>query len=204
MEVNLLAAACEASYNEHTYQNKDYDAEALKINIEGCQIIAFRGTEASTALINNGWMDIITDMRILPWYSSNLKSWLHAGFLKSTRSIADTIVKDLTRAKPLYITGHSLGGAMACVFAAACKATYGFNVNGLVTFGSPRVGMDSFCKIIREIPGYRFVRDGDRVADVPFWPYRHDRGPFVLDSPGMIDHFMPGYSEIVMPMHLTI
>lgn len=196
MDYALIAKACLDAYDQQTYRGDGYDAEVLIQEIDGAQVVAFRGTEASKAFSKGGWIDILTDLRAAPWYSRDLSAWVHAGFWKSTRSIAADIEHDLDPRAPLYITGHSLGGAMACVFAAMCVIKYRILVNGLVTFGAPRVGGEVFCGLIQDVPGRRFVRDGDKITCVPPW-FVHDRPAHVLKSPGLIDHPMEGYLEAV-------
>ena len=74
----------------------------------------------------------------------------------------------------LWITGHSLGGALAVLAAARLaldidKSIYK-SINGLYTFGQPRVGNRVFVKALDEEikPRYfRFVNDNDIVPRVP-------------------------------------
>ena len=81
--------------------------------------------------------------------------------------------------KPVWITGHSLGGALATV-AAWRLLKLGVNVKGLYTFGSPRAGNHAFVHDLRvrafdrgmKIPKgegnlARFVHHMDIVARVP-------------------------------------
>lgn len=55
----------------------------------------------------------------------------------------------------LYVTGHSLGGALASLFTYATLATLGkadrpYRIVGLFTFGSPAVGNEPFAKALNE------------------------------------------------------
>ena len=81
--------------------------------------------------------------------------------------------------KPVWITGHSLGGALATV-AAWRLLKMGVNVKGLYTFGSPRAGNHAFVHDLRvrafdrgmKIPKgegnlARFVHHMDIVARIP-------------------------------------
>jgi pimeloyl-ACP methyl ester carboxylesterase len=61
----------------------------------------------------------------------------------------------------IWMTGHSLGAALATLAA----ARYG-NVQGLYTFGSPRVGNQDFKKDFN-VNAYRFVNNSDIVTRVP-------------------------------------
>lgn len=72
--------------------------------------------------------------------------------------------------KKLYITGHSLGGAMATIAASRLKD----KATCLYTYGSPRVGSRTFVKSF-DVPHYRHVNNNDVVVKVPFafLGYRH-------------------------------
>lgn len=76
--------------------------------------------------------------------------------------------------RPLTVTGHSLGAALATLAAADCGA------DALVTFASPRVGDDRFCSQASDVIGQvtRIVNRPDLVPDVPFSlifaPFRFD------------------------------
>ena len=58
----------------------------------------------------------------------------------------------------LWITGHSLGAALATL----CASRYG-NVQGVYTFGSPRVGNNGFKEKL-QVKIYRVVNNDDIVA----------------------------------------
>lgn len=87
-------------------------------------------------------------------------------------------VKRLLAFKPdakVIVTGHSLGGALAMIYAEMLRQD-GIEVTQLITFGQPRVGNGKFAKAFSafEIPYIRFVNETDIVPDVPP-PYdKHD------------------------------
>ena len=66
--------------------------------------------------------------------------------------------------KQLWITGHSLGGAMATL----CASRLEEKNPKLYTYGSPRVGGKEFCQGM-DVPHWRFVNNNDVVTKVPFW-----------------------------------
>ena len=90
---------------------------------------------------------------------------VHQGFLDAFRSVMGEVDRYLPCAEglPVFVTGHSLGGALATLGAAhlSCR--------GLVacyTFGAPRVGNNGFSSSLRT-PVYRVVNPGDPVPHVP-------------------------------------
>jgi triacylglycerol lipase len=129
--------------------------------------LVFQGTEKSSL------RDWITDCkfrkRLGPW---NLG--VHRGF-KTALEIAwdeiDALIENLNkRAKrPLFITGHSLGGALATLAAAQCVEER-IPVNAMYTFGQPMAGNSSFAEKFDRVfkSAYRFVNNEDIVTRIPF------------------------------------
>lgn len=154
-------------------------------------IIAFRGT--------NDPIDIMADLWAIPWKPKEVGAWVHRGFWLYLSPLVDPIFHQIDACGlPIYLTGHSLGGASACIFAAMCRRR-GLEVENLTTFGSPRAGSDSLANQIWDIPGKRFVIEGDQVASVPpgwLFPYVHDRQAAMLPGiDGPIDHPVSGYVD---------
>ena len=126
-------------------------------------IIAFRGTEPSE------FSDIKADLNALPDRGMS-GGWVHNGFQEELNKIWDQVEKhkleNYHAIRDFYITGHSLGGAMATL-AASRFSLHELKPTALYTFGSPRVGTRSFVKSFN-IPHYRFVNNNDIVTSVPF------------------------------------
>ena len=73
-------------------------------------------------------------------------------------------------AQPLWITGHSLGGALATLAAARFALEMDKPVRGIYTFGQPRVGDREFARIFdAELKQrfFRFVNNSDIVTRIP-------------------------------------
>ena len=98
---------------------------------------------------------------------------VHQGFLDAFRSVRDQVDRYLPCAEelPIFITGHSLGGALATLGAAHLS---GWGLTACYTFGAPRIGDKGFAGNLR-IPVYRVVNPGDPVPHVPtpLRGYRH-------------------------------
>jgi hypothetical protein len=72
----------------------------------------------------------------------------------------------IPKAKPLVLSGHSLGGAAAVVAAQMLKDD-GWNVKGIYTYGQPYVGNSAFAESYR-LPLFRVFQHADIVPKVPF------------------------------------
>ena len=94
------------------------------------------------------------------------------------------VVKEATKgAVPIYITGHSLGGALAQIAGAVLGND---QVAACYTFGSPRVGNFYFDLWVK-VPSYRVMNYADIVPQVPLpLVYRHSGDPRYMP-----DHMTP-------------
>jgi hypothetical protein len=124
-------------------------------------VLAFRGSDPVTL---QTWVtDAVTRLVERKEYEGRV----HLGFssvLKRTwRKVEQTL--DLAADKPLFLTGHSMGGALAVL--TACRlAKAGSPPVATYTFGSPRVGDPVFCAGY-ELPTYRLVNRLDLVPEMP-------------------------------------
>lgn len=164
---------------DHVHERKKLEAElsTLKIRLEetfdsdGTQVIlvshdkfvalAFRGTEKESI------KDIKADAKAKTTQCET-GGKIHSGFKEAFDKVALDIQKKLNENelenKPLFITGHSLGGALATV--AAKKLSYKGGIAACYTFGSPRVGNDKWIADIK-VPIYRLVNAADCVTMLP-------------------------------------
>lgn len=125
-------------------------------------VLAFRGTEAK-------WQDIQSDIRTKRERTDSGK--IHAGFHDAYALVGDKIKAKLADVSdyPLYITGHSLGGALATVATQDLeKSGYKDQIAACYTYGSPRVGNADFDENIRS-PVYRIINFIDIVTFVPLF-----------------------------------
>ena len=134
-------------------------------------VLAFRGTEKKVS-------DWLTDVRCTPTVDGQSK--VHTGFFEAFETETDSsgrtalqIVKALLAGPdangnngeplPLFITGHSLGGALALVATRRLAP----DVDGACyTFGAPRVGNYEYFRPIKT-PVFRVVNSSDIVPRVP-------------------------------------
>jgi hypothetical protein len=137
-------------------------------------ILAFRGTESS---VREDWSTNFShefvEFNSLPGAS---KYYVHKGFSAALDLVWPDVLAQVKRSKgPIFITGHSLGGALATLTALRLMLLNDPNVKvaALYTFGSPRVGDDRFANLfntLREKRGLklrRYVNNNDLVAMIP-------------------------------------
>ncbi|WP_340202122.1 lipase family protein [Ascidiimonas sp. W6] len=203
-----LAKICKATYqgpiNQHqlTYNEKVLNHQKI---VHGsykrgfCRIfwnadtviISFRGTR-----------------EIIDWFISNIKFrpvvlknnphnfktiWVHRGFqrtllnyddkttgLKSLQAVWKHIQdNNLFNGRKIVITGHSLGGALAILFAVRLRMKYrkysDLNLVEIVTFGAPAVGLKGFKKYYHDLSSktIRVVNGSDIVPFTPPLFYHH-------------------------------
>ena len=125
-------------------------------------ILAFRGTEA------NRMKDIQADAKATQ-KACPTGERVHSGFMQQYDDISFKLEEALDdpqiKGKPLFITGHSLGGAVATIAARRLDAEH--QIAACYTFGSPRVGTEGWVAQIKT-PIYRIVNSADPVPMVPF------------------------------------
>lgn len=126
-------------------------------------VLVFRGTEKDGK-------DILTDLMFSKEEYEG--SRIHKGFLRAYKSVQrhiDKRVTELPKDYTLYATGHSLGGALTCLY-----SLYGsVQPDEVVTFGQPRVGDKSFAQELSGMFYTRYVYHADVVPRVPKIGYRH-------------------------------
>ena len=144
-------------------ENKN-SAQAIFVEHEEWMAMVFRGTDEFADWLDN--LSIKTERTDFGDF--------HHGFYRSLEDVWDTIYSAYSKAvaknkKPLFITGHSLGGAMATVVAA--KFIYMDRpFTSLYTFGQPRAVTRETARLINSEAGgryYRFQNNMDVVSRIP-------------------------------------
>ena len=117
-------------------------------------VVAFRGTLPPSANDPDSWLDWLQNFFAVPVSSpsgpNKLPGQVHSGFFNATTSIIQkvhTLISGFNAAPgtPVFVTGHSKGGAMASIGAYILSQNLGVqNVQPLTTFASPRPGDVAF------------------------------------------------------------
>ena len=197
-----LAEASTLVYTNEAFVKQRFSKAGLKrvkyFNRSGTQcfiaannrfaIIAFRGSEIwkrnerfdPSQMIADFKTNI--DIRLSDWIRGGK---VHTGFMTALESIWDDMQPEIKRLQDqgvlIWLTGHSLGAALATLAADRLQ-----NVQGLYTFGSPRVGDQKFQQRFG-LKAFRVVNGRDIVADIP--PkglYHHVGEPIFIDQNGRI------------------
>jgi hypothetical protein len=146
-------------------------------------VVAFRGTESPTSIegLKDWLLSDAMNLLILPegdlgtdYAAAGVDARFHQGFMKALADIWDPLFEavDSKRKKtdrPLWLTGHSLGGALALLAGWRFKRKF-VPVHQIYTFGGPMVGNDIAAKAIdRELSGriFRYVNYPDPVPKLP-------------------------------------
>jgi len=189
-----------AAYQQSTISDAATATYCVVHEDADCIIVAFRGT----ACIRNWVTDARFERITLVSGVDGSRSKVHKGFNAAWNAILTQLFHTLGdtanahACKPLFITGHSLGGALA-VLAALALQRNGFPIAQVYTYGQPRVGNGDF-KRRYEAAGpagstlgdrtFRVVYEEDIIARVPHLPslsdpYRHVGTEVFLPSFGV-------------------
>lgn len=134
-------------------------------------VLAFRGTDATQS------RDWGVDLR--GNYAAAFEGRVHQGFKDGMVALWAKIRPEVPLDRPLWVTGHSLGGALATLGALQAHGE-GATVAGVATFGSPAMGDAAFVAFFTGLLGDR----SDRVVQAA------DPVPRLL-NPGLGFHHVP-------------
>ena len=138
-------------------------------------LVAFRGTQPDRA------MDWFVDAGAVHRKWDHDAGTVHTGFYDALHAVwgvplakGEVLPRRLLNrgSKTIWITGHSLGGALAELCAAQAVFVSKIDVQGVYTFGQPRVGNKAFADAVGAKLGsgiFRFVNHRDIVPRVPLF-----------------------------------
>lgn len=140
-------------------------------------ILAFRGTLPPSLDIKDTkefvqvLLDWLNDGKIEQVAGEDLPGKVHQGFLHSLNNLWSSIKAfQIPLDKPLYITGHSKGGALAYLAAARWQKQFSTVPTGVYTYAAPRVGNQQFAlaydTVMKELT-HRFEYRDDLVPHLP-------------------------------------
>ncbi len=165
-------------------------------------LIAFRGTEPRKV------KDIVTDANLM--LTPGPVGQVHTGFHLALNRIWPQLLDHfhgMYQGQPVWLTGHSLGGALATLATARLifDPADRLRIQGLYTFGSPRVGDESFAERFDEVCkrfSFRFRNHNDVVTRVPLpavsgLQYRHVGRICYFDGSGRLRFQMSAWEMLL-------
>jgi len=132
-------------------------------------VIAFRGTDSKKDFTSNA----LFYQTQAPRYLGAKGAWMHKGMKSMYSELRPTLLDIFSEFdglhKPIYLSGHSLGGALA-VITALDLANSGAKIHSIYTFGQPKVGNLALVHKVQALFGDRFYRiaiESDITSRVP-------------------------------------
>ena len=147
---------------------------------DGLCVLAFRGTEPTQLT------DLGADLAFTLTDWTEKTGRVHKGFAGAARSVLPEVKQWLAQTqaarKRLIVTGHSLGAAIATLYASLIAP------ERLITIGSPRVGDAAFVATLAGIDMTRLVNCCDVVTELPpeVGGYVHAGGAAYLTREGVL------------------
>lgn len=166
------AQRCNDAYHDHDIFRHEYGdhvkvgefpASGLRVYFDAHpdheeQWVILRGT----ANLPN----VLEDLEFLGGEEHELGIQVHAGFNRTFQECLPWIIEHLDRDRPVRVTGHSLGGAVAVLLVATLEHRGFEDVSG-VTFGQPKITDAHGAKKLATLDLIRVVHDSDPVPMMP-------------------------------------
>lgn len=193
----LLAEACSLAYYDEAAAAKGFretlglDARLIAVGNtqayvalgDDLVLVAFRGSECPTSLdgLKDWLLTNANNYLILPegrigtdFAAAGVGARFHRGFMQALDDIWAPLYEAVDAAiqaaeRPLWITGHSLGGALALLAAWRFQRNF-LAVDQVVTFGAPMIGNDAAAKAFEKEFGDRVSRYVNLEDPVPLLP----------------------------------
>ncbi len=164
LPVTLNALIEHAEYCKGIYDSGGDQKDEVAFDIKqdnGVTIIIIRGTANQSNLQSDIDVRLVRD--------DELGIYLHKGFRDASVSVMSNIEIGITINHTVYVTGHSLGGAIAQIIGMWLHKR-GHNVQ-VFSYGSPKVSNQIMSS--GQPTHWRVVRLSDPVPFTPPWPFFH-------------------------------
>jgi len=146
-------------------------------------VVAFRGTESPTTIdgLKDWLLTNAANLLIVPegrmgthFAAAGVGARFHQGFVTAITDIWDPVFQavDAERKKndrPLWLTGHSLGGALAKLAAWLFNRNF-VPVHQIYTYGGPMIGNDEAAQAFNKAFGNKLFRYVDTIDPIPKLP----------------------------------
>jgi triacylglycerol lipase len=182
----IASAVRQIGFENYEFLTRE-SAQAYVFSTKDDCVVVFRGTEPDD--LNDLKADVDAVLVIAETIGR-----VHRGFKREVDRIWEPLEKILKdKQKPLWFTGHSLGGALATISAGRCVLSpIPSSPEGLFTFGSPRVGNRRFINYVK-LNHFRWVNNNDIVTRLPprWLGYRHCGIEYYMNAYGKICRYSP-------------
>ena len=187
----LALLGFDLSRDNFFFADSETDTQAFVVGDKHKIIVSFRGTEGKLS-------DWVTDIKVFKetWTNENPLGDVHNGFYGALNSIWNAVLEEIhtlrTNKQTIWVTGHSLGGALATLAAATFELQQPrVGINGVYTFGQPRIANHEFSRNYNGIlksRTFRCVNNNDVVTRVPpqIFGYSHVGKLMYFDTDGAI------------------
>lgn len=174
-----LAGQAAEAYKAATCTDKATWASANVVFDSGhnAVVVAFKGSSEAQDFFQDAKFEMVP----LVYQGTSFEATAHRGFVEDIQAITIAVVSQVrgylhnNPTAKVFITGHSLGGALAilCAFEFSKQS---LPVTAVYTFGQPRVGNHFFCFIYDQCPcgshllkevTFRLVNGNDIVPRLP-------------------------------------
>lgn len=168
-------------------EHKESDTQGFVAIKNRTIYVVFRGSESKKDFQNDG------SIQKVPFLNDGEK--VHIGFKYCWDSVREMVYAGIDVANLvlptvdcLVVCGHSLGGAVATLFAHSIKQKYKQFYIECCTIGSPRVGNGTFKQNFDKsgIDSIRVVHNNDLVTHTPYIGFQHVNFQLRIDSDGKI------------------
>lgn len=165
--IDARAAFEKLGFESETLNDSSMQGYALAI--DDTVVLCFRGTEIDDP------SDVLQDLKFIRSRKSG--GSIHGGFDSGYMGMHKQVLKFLDQHKPVrvWITGHSLGGALSVVCAYHLLEDTKVNIGGIMTFGQPMTVSKDLAAALDSKIGDKyvyFINDMDPVARA-VEPYVH-------------------------------
>jgi hypothetical protein len=162
---------CAGQSLQLVYQSPSSDAtQVMVVSSDSSIMVIFRGALRDSYK----WLATL-DTQQTPFLCKNCKvhSEFHSQFIDCSEKVIDVLTElyEKDPSRPIHITGHSIGAAVATIFAVHVSLSHpSLVLSQVITFGSPRVGNREFVKMADAMLGnkwFRIINQLDMIAAIP-------------------------------------
>lgn len=180
---------------------KKTDTQAFIVSSKDNIVIFYRGTKDR--------QDIKTDLNFIKDSAPSNKKGeeIHRGFKRAYDSVKSQVAAEVKKLhkgskRKVWVTGHSLGAALAGITVYDLEKNQGIIISGIYNFGQPRFSNKSFAKTYDKIfksRTFRIVNNNDIVARIPLraMGYQHTGTLYYFDRHGNLKKGYTWWQEFI-------